>query len=429
MLKTNQINYSNDRMNQDYRIIDAINVGESEFVLAQNTKALDSFVTWQCKNGNDYFWGHYIDNLLDAKLDFAERITSEAQVQKELQVVTNKKEKTVDEKFEKLLKDSGYTQISNDTLEKLGIISIEKNGKETRLDGKREANEFLIKESSTMQQAEQLINEAEKTQTLLGNGERNLIMNCAYHSRNIDIVKILTDKLCISGYEKEHGYVNPELETFINEKIQNENIYKYQIVTDETKKYIELKGNDYGRCFERTLIFPRTPGETIDYADVEKFKKYFLDCMKDSMSNDDNMFGFIDFTDQKAYSKAIDEQYAEIMDEPVNQKIIGEIDYLSTSGKVGYTTKYSDITAFEKDITECLNDGVPIEVRDFSKQNIYSNAVEDMCGYDETEEIEKEKWEQEQREKAIAEQEKMFSQENVTSDEQSEFEEDDEMEM
>lgn len=54
---------------------------------------------------------------------------------------------------------------------------------------------------------------------------------------------------------------------------------------------------------------------------------------------------------------------------------IGEIDFLSSDGKITYTTKYNDVNIFEKDIKECLNNGDSIDVRDFSKQNIYSNAI------------------------------------------------------
>lgn len=97
------------------------------------------------------------------------------------------------------------------------------------------------------------------------------------------------------------------------------------------------------------------------------------------------------------------------------EPLIGEIDFLSPDGKTAYTEKYVDIDIFKKDIKECLNDGEPIEVRDFSKQNIYSNAVADMCGYDEAQE----QWEQEQEAKAIAEQEKMFAEKENNINEHS----------
>ena len=31
------------------------------------------FVTWECKDKNDYFWGHYSTSLLSAQKDFCER--------------------------------------------------------------------------------------------------------------------------------------------------------------------------------------------------------------------------------------------------------------------------------------------------------------------------------------------------------------------
>lgn len=57
------------RMNQNYRIIQSVTVGEDEYVLGENTKAPNSFVTWQCKDGDNYFWGHYMDDFLSASKD------------------------------------------------------------------------------------------------------------------------------------------------------------------------------------------------------------------------------------------------------------------------------------------------------------------------------------------------------------------------
>lgn len=45
------------RINAGFEIINSIPVGNAEFVLGVNMKNPASFVTWECKNKTDYFWG------------------------------------------------------------------------------------------------------------------------------------------------------------------------------------------------------------------------------------------------------------------------------------------------------------------------------------------------------------------------------------
>ena len=47
------------RKNQGFIIVNQITVGGAEFVLGVHEKNPNSFVTWQCKGKDDYFWGHY----------------------------------------------------------------------------------------------------------------------------------------------------------------------------------------------------------------------------------------------------------------------------------------------------------------------------------------------------------------------------------
>ena len=61
------------RKNAGYIITNAITIGESEIVLGVHEKLSDHFVTWECANGNNYFWGHYFTNLINAQKDFCER--------------------------------------------------------------------------------------------------------------------------------------------------------------------------------------------------------------------------------------------------------------------------------------------------------------------------------------------------------------------
>lgn len=65
------------RVNGKFIITSAIPVGSKEFVLGVHRKNPKSFVTWECKGGTDYYWGHYTDSLLKALKDLCERVMGE----------------------------------------------------------------------------------------------------------------------------------------------------------------------------------------------------------------------------------------------------------------------------------------------------------------------------------------------------------------
>lgn len=67
-----------ERINEGYKIINAIPIGNTEFVLGANMKNPDMFVTWECKDKTDYFWGHYYDSVLSATKDLCQRVMDEA---------------------------------------------------------------------------------------------------------------------------------------------------------------------------------------------------------------------------------------------------------------------------------------------------------------------------------------------------------------
>ena len=67
----------NFRMNAGYIITDSVFVGDIEFVLGVSSYVASQFVTWACKDGKDYYWGHYHDDLLSATKDLLERATQE----------------------------------------------------------------------------------------------------------------------------------------------------------------------------------------------------------------------------------------------------------------------------------------------------------------------------------------------------------------
>lgn len=65
------------RQNAGYTIIQAQTVGKTEFVLGENLKAPDPHVTWVCREGIDYNFGHYFSSIFSASRDFMNRISRE----------------------------------------------------------------------------------------------------------------------------------------------------------------------------------------------------------------------------------------------------------------------------------------------------------------------------------------------------------------
>lgn len=65
------------RTNAGYLITSTVQVGAYEFVLGVNMKTPNLFVTWKCNDKQDYFWGHYTDNLQKATADLCERVLEE----------------------------------------------------------------------------------------------------------------------------------------------------------------------------------------------------------------------------------------------------------------------------------------------------------------------------------------------------------------
>ena len=61
------------RENAGYEIINSMKIGENEVVLGAKKEGYVKYVTWECKDGNNYFWGHYHTDLLTAQKDFCER--------------------------------------------------------------------------------------------------------------------------------------------------------------------------------------------------------------------------------------------------------------------------------------------------------------------------------------------------------------------
>ena len=67
----------NIRINAGYIITDSIHIGDVEFVLGVNMKEPSQFVTWQCANHSNYFWGHYFNDQFAAEKDLIARAREE----------------------------------------------------------------------------------------------------------------------------------------------------------------------------------------------------------------------------------------------------------------------------------------------------------------------------------------------------------------
>ena len=68
-----------ERINAGYTITDSIRIGTTEFVLGERDTAPARYVTWECKGGNDYFWGHYMSDRAEAERDLLRRASEERQ--------------------------------------------------------------------------------------------------------------------------------------------------------------------------------------------------------------------------------------------------------------------------------------------------------------------------------------------------------------
>lgn len=73
------------RMNAGFIITDSVHIGDTEFVIGVHSTAPHSFVTWQCRDGSDYFWGHYFEDRLSAERDLLERAGRELEYQSQNQ--------------------------------------------------------------------------------------------------------------------------------------------------------------------------------------------------------------------------------------------------------------------------------------------------------------------------------------------------------
>ena len=85
-------NEQKKRINAGYEIFDSINIGKAEFVVGKNIHAPSQYVTWECSNGNNYFWGHYFSDRSEALRDMYSRAEAEISFIKNSICPTKKRE-------------------------------------------------------------------------------------------------------------------------------------------------------------------------------------------------------------------------------------------------------------------------------------------------------------------------------------------------
>ena len=86
------------RINEGYIITDSIHVGETEFVLGKMDSSIPMYVTWACKGGDNYYWGHYFSDPMEAKKDLLDRAGQELEYQRERRARATEKQPKEQEK-------------------------------------------------------------------------------------------------------------------------------------------------------------------------------------------------------------------------------------------------------------------------------------------------------------------------------------------
>ena len=89
------------RINEGYIITDSILIGETEFVFGKHDGKIPMYVTWACKGGDNYYWGHYFSDLLDAKADLLGRAGEELEYQRARQGRSDERPKETEKEQER----------------------------------------------------------------------------------------------------------------------------------------------------------------------------------------------------------------------------------------------------------------------------------------------------------------------------------------
>lgn len=62
------------RINEGYTITDSLHIGGTEFVIGENrTQHGTMYVTWECRDSSNFYWGHYLTDRRAAEKDLMKR--------------------------------------------------------------------------------------------------------------------------------------------------------------------------------------------------------------------------------------------------------------------------------------------------------------------------------------------------------------------
>lgn len=81
------------RKNAGYTITETIHIGNAEFVLGESARDPAHYVTWECKGGDNYYWGHYTTDKLAALRDLLDRAGQELSILETYQAQRKEKRK------------------------------------------------------------------------------------------------------------------------------------------------------------------------------------------------------------------------------------------------------------------------------------------------------------------------------------------------
>lgn len=84
------------RENIGYVITDSVKIGDTEFVIATHKTDSTRFATWACENGNNYYWGHYMNTREAAERDLVSRLNDQLRLLDSIRGRPHKSERSTD---------------------------------------------------------------------------------------------------------------------------------------------------------------------------------------------------------------------------------------------------------------------------------------------------------------------------------------------
>lgn len=101
---------------------------------------------------------------------------------------------------------------------------------------------------SNIKNAEKLINQMEKEQTLFGNDERNFIVNYSFQGHLKEDVKKLAEHIALEGYEINKGYCDPLMkdspEEYVDKILKNDKEKSLDSVINKANDSIKKSQNE-----------------------------------------------------------------------------------------------------------------------------------------------------------------------------------------